>query len=265
MQCLPCARLKPFPARDSVVPAKDVVIALLQNAILVVEDDRRTSELIKLYLERDGHTAMTAFSGRDALDLAAQHRLRLTILDVMLPDLDGWEVCRRLRATSEMPILMLSSLGQAQYRIKGLRLGADDYVVKPFSPKELMARVGAILRRARSGVCSDCILRHRGLTVDLAKRKVSVDGLRVTLTPSELKLLHAFIAAPGRVYAREELLSHLYPSGGVVIDRVVDVHVGKLRQKIETDPSNPRYILTARGMGYYLSDAEQPCASDDVG
>ena len=236
----------------------------VQNAILVVEDDRKTSELISLYLARDGFTVVPAFSGQDALHLATQHRPLLTILDVMLPDLDGWEVCRRLRATSTIPILMLSSLGQAQDRIKGLRLGADDYVAKPFSPKELMARVSAILRRARSSPPLDGILRHQGLVVDLTRCKVTVDGQAVSLTPSELKLLQAFIAAPGRVYAREELLDHLYPCGGVVVHRVVDVHVGKLRQKIEVDPSNPRYILTARGMGYCLSDAEQPSLGDAI-
>jgi len=240
------------------------VITPRQKAILVVEDDHKTSELITLYLARDGYSAVAAYSGRDALDFAVQHQPLLTILDVMLPDLDGWEVCRRLRATSEMPILMLSSLGHAKDRIKGLRLGADDYVAKPFSPKELMARVGAILRRARAGSSPNCVVRHRGLTVDRTKLKVSVDGQGIFLTPSELKLLNAFIAAPGRVYAREELLSYLYPSGGVVIYRVVDVHVGKLRQKIEVDPSNPQYIMTARGVGYYLNDAEHPPLNDGV-
>ncbi len=240
------------------------MITTIQNEILVVEDDHKTSNLIGLYLAREGYKAVPAFSGRDALDLAAQRKPLLTILDVMLPDLDGWEVCRRLRKSSAIPVLMLSSLGQAQDRIKGLRLGADDYVSKPFSPKELMARVNAILRRAHAVAPPDCILRHQGLVVDLAKCKVSVDGRQVFLTPSELRLLHAFISAPGRVYAREALLSYLYPSGGVVIDRVVDVHVGKLRQKIEVDPSDPCYILTARGVGYYLNDAERPSASNDV-
>lgn len=250
--------------RFAATHAPPVVITTIQNEILVVEDDHKTSNLIGLYLAREGYKAVPAFSGRDALDLAAQRKPLLTILDVMLPDLDGWEVCRRLRKSSAIPVLMLSSLGQAQDRIKGLRLGADDYVSKPFSPNELMARVTAILRRAYVVTPHDRILRHQELVVDLAKCKVSVDGRQVALTPSELRLLHTFIAAPGRVYTREELLSYLYPSGGVVVDRVVDVHVGKLRQKIEADPSNPRYILTARGAGYYLSDDEQPLVSDDV-
>ena len=228
------------------------------NEILVVEDDRKTSELVSLYLSRNGYAAIPAFSGLDALQLASVHRPVLAILDVMLPDLDGWEVCRRLRETSNLPVLMLSSLGQASDRIRGLQLGADDYVVKPFSPKELMARVTAILRRATALAHADRTLRHQGLAVDLARRKASVDGRQVYLTPSELRLLHAFIAEPGRVYARAELLAHLYPNGGVVIDRVVDVHIGKLRQKIEVDPSNPRYILTTRGAGYCLSDADPP-------
>lgn len=231
-------------------------------AVSAVEDDRRTSDLITLYLVRHGYTAVPAFSGRDALDLATQHQPILAILDVMLPDLDGWEVCRRLRLISAVPVLMLSSLGRATDRIRGLQLGADDYVVKPFSPKELIARVDAILRRARIGASRDCVLRHHGLMVDVPKRQVTVDGRSVFLTPSELRLLQTFIAAPGRVYAREELLRHLYPSGGVVIDRVVDVHVGKLRQKIELNLSEPRYILTARGIGYYLCEASSPSAVD---
>jgi DNA-binding response OmpR family regulator len=240
------------------------VTTSVRNTILVVEDDRRTSALITLYLVRNGYTVVPAFSGLDALELAAQHQPLLTILDVMLPDLDGWEVCRRLRATSAIPVLMLSSLGRATDRIRGLQLGADDYVAKPFSPKELMARVSAILRRTRTDAARDCVLRHRGLMVDVTKRQVTVDGRYVSLTPSELRLLQAFIAAPGRVYAREELLRHLYPSGGVVIARVVDVHVGKLRQKIELDLSDPRHILTARGIGYYLSDASSSSVTGDI-
>jgi DNA-binding response OmpR family regulator len=239
------------------------VITTASNTILVVEDDRKTSKLITLYLVRDGYTVVPAFSGRDALTLAVKHRPILAILDVMLPDLDGWEVCRQLRALSAMPVLMLSSLGQARNRIKGLQLGADDYVSKPFSPKELMARVSTILRRARAVAPIDGVLRHQGLVVDVSKRKVSVDGKDVSLTPSELRLLQTFIAAPGRVYSREELLKRLYPSGGVVIDRVVDVHIGKLRQKLETDLGNPRYILTVRGSGYYLSRVPGHAAIDD--
>ena len=228
----------------------------MQKEILVVEDDRTTSQLIGLYLVREGYAPVPAFSGSEALRMAALRRPLLAILDVLLPDLDGWEVCGRLREKSSIPILMLSSLGLAQDRIKGLRLGADDYVMKPFSPTELMARVTTILRRAHVAPLPDCIFRHRGLVVDPIKRKVSVDGQGVSLTPSELTLLHAFIAAPGRVYAREELLRKLYPNGGVVIARVVDVHVGQLRQKIEVDAANPRHILTARGAGYYLDDDE---------
>jgi DNA-binding response OmpR family regulator len=235
----------------------------VHNTILVVEDDRRTSALITLYLVRHGYTAVPAFSGRDALDLAAQHQPLLTILDVMLPDLDGWEVCRRLRETSASAVLMLSSLSRSTDRIRGLQLGADDYVAKPFSPKELMARVAAILRRVRAAPACDCVVRHEGLMVNVTKRQVTVDGRQVSLTPSELRLLQTFIAAPGRVYAREELLRYLYPGGGVVITRVVDVHVGKLRQKIEMDLSYPRYILTARGIGYYLRDAAPSCPTDD--
>ena len=225
------------------------------RTVLIVEDDRKTSALIALYLQRAGFNSIPAYSGGDALALAETHRPELTILDVLLPDLDGWELCRRLRATSSMPLLMLSSLGQAQDRIRGLRLGADDYVAKPFSPRELMARVDAILRRTPAAARQQRAYRHGRFVVDLERRQATVDGKAIVLTPSELGLLHAFLVAPGRIYSRDELLKHLHPSGGVVIDRVIDVHVGHLRQKIEVDPADPQYILTARGVGYYLADA----------
>jgi len=238
----------------------------LKLPVLVVEDDRKTSALIALYLEGEGYPAIVAFSGQDAFELAQRHRPLMTILDILLPDIDGWDVCRRLRSVSMMPILIVSSLVQAHDRIMGLTLGADDYVTKPFSPSELMARVKAILRRCKpESPLPAGLFNHDGLSVDLSKGKVSLHGQRISLTRSEYRLLEALVAAPGRVFARDELLAHLYPSGGVVVDRVVDVHLGKLRQKIERDPSSPRHVLTARGLGYYVSDGDLRSGDDTRG
>jgi DNA-binding response OmpR family regulator len=173
----------------------------------------------------------------------------------MLPKLDGWEVCRELRAASNVPILILSAKENEVDRVLGLSLGADDYVVKPFSPREVVARIKAILRRTRPDRPSDSrVLSHGGLVLDRHKRSVTVNGKRVAPTPSEYKLLEAMMAVPGKAFVRDELLNCLYPVGDPVIDRVVDVHVGKLRQKIEADPANPRYILTNRGVGYRFAD-----------
>ena len=223
------------------------------NPILIVEDDKKTASLIALYLEREGFRTIVAHDGETALELAADRRPVFVILDLMLPMLDGWEVCRRLRKDSNVPILILTARDEEADRVSGLTLGADDYVVKPFSPRELVARVKAILRRAQQppGARTGLSLSHSGLLLDPEKRKVTLRGKRIELTHHEFNLLHALMAAPGKVFTRDELLSHLYPKEEtVVIDRVVDVHIGKIRQKIEKDPSNPEFVLTVRGSGY---------------
>ena len=227
-----------------------------RGPILIVEDDKKTASLVQLYLEREGFETVLAHDGHEALRLARRHRPIFIILDLMLPLVDGWEVCRELRRSSDVPILMLTARGEEVDRISGLTLGADDYVVKPFSPRELVARVKAVLRRGRlrSTVEKD-ILSHGGLALDPEKRKVSLNDRPVQLTPHEYKLLQALMASPGRVFTRDELLDHLYPSGEAVIDRVIDVHIGKLRQKIEEDQANPRFILTVRGIGYQFEES----------
>jgi len=232
------------------------MISAMADKILIVEDDKKTASLIQLYLEREGFQTVIAYDGRKALELAEQYRPIFVILDLMLPRVDGWEVCRRLRKTSDVPILMLTARGEEIDRVSGLTLGADDYVVKPFSPRELVARVKAILRRGRpEAPGQEKVISFAELTMDLEKHKVTLEGRLVLLTPHEFKLLQTLMAAPGKVFAREELLDYLYPRNeATVIDRVVDVHIGKLRQKIEKDPSNPRYILTARGIGYQFAE-----------
>jgi len=228
----------------------------MSDQILVVEDDKKTASLISLYLEREGFQTIVAHDGQEALELAQRRRPSFIILDLMLPRVDGWEVCRKLRQSSDVPILILTARGEEVDRISGLTLCADDYVVKPFSPRELVARVKAILRRGRLGREErGKILSHEDLVVDLEKHRVTSAGRPVSLTPHEFKLLKTLMAAPGRVFSRDELVDHLYPhQETIVVDRVVDVHIGKLRQKIETNPSNPRYILTVRGIGYQFTD-----------
>ena len=228
-----------------------------KKIILVIEDDPNTASLIALYLEREGYQAMTAGDGTNGLDLASKHLPALVILDLMLPKMDGWEVCRQLRQTSSIPVIMLTARGEEVDRVAGLTLGADDYVVKPFSPRELVARVQAVLRRtASTGAVSPGTIVHGPIRMDLDKRRVSVNGIDVVLTPHEYALMEAFMSAPGKTFTRDELLDRIYPRGeAMVIDRVVDVHVGKIRQKIEPDPGAPRYILTVRGVGYRFADA----------
>jgi DNA-binding response OmpR family regulator len=229
-----------------------------QAPILIIEDNEKTASLIALYLEREGFRTITARDGEEALDLAGRQEPLFVILDLMLPKLDGWEVCRQIRRASEVPVLILTARDEEIDRVSGLTLGADDYVVKPFSPRELVARVKAILRRTSPRPTADRrVLRRGGLVLDPEKRSLTLNGGPIELTHHEFALLHALMAAPGRVFTRDELLACLYPRHeAVVIDRVVDVHIGKIRQKIEKDPSDPLLILTVRGTGYRFAEHE---------
>jgi DNA-binding response OmpR family regulator len=231
----------------------------VQRPVLVVEDDANTASLVAAYLKREGFDPLVARDGETAIEMARRYRPILVILDIMLPRLDGWEVCRRLQKRSGVPVLMLTARGEEIDRVAGLSLGADDYVVKPFSPRELVERVKAILRRARPAASAK---NHRlawgGLVVDTEKLRVTESGRPISLTSTEFKLLKALMESPGRVFSRDQLLQHLYAEGETVVDRVIDVHIGKIRQKIEAQPSAPRYILTVRGFGYRFADEEPP-------
>jgi DNA-binding response OmpR family regulator len=228
------------------------------GSVLIVEDDRKTASLVALYLEKEGFRTMVAHDGRTGLRMARNHDPVFVILDLMLPEMDGWDVCRELRRHSDVPILMLTARGDEIDRVSGLTMGADDYMVKPFSPRELTARVKAILRRMAPAQPRSSTMRrlvHGGVVMDLEKRRLTVGGSEVSLTPHEYALLKALMRSPGRVFTRAELLDRIYPDGdATVIDRVVDVHIGKLRQKIEKDPSHPVYIVTMRGIGYSFAD-----------
>ncbi len=229
----------------------------IDGPVLIVEDDPNTAALVATYLEREGFASLTTGDGQAALKLARTHRPGFVILDVMLPGADGWEVCRELRKFSDVPVLMLTAREEEIDRVLGLSLGADDYVVKPFSPRELVERVKAILRRSQRGFEQNAkILTINELQLDSEKQRVTLAGDPVTLTSLEYKILQALMRSPGRVFSRDDLLRHCYPDGETVVDRVIDVHIGKLRQKIETDPASPEYILTARGFGYSLTEGD---------
>ena len=234
-------------------------MATLTKPVLVVEDDPNTSSLVQTYLEREGFSTVVACDGDEALRLARLHRPGFVILDIMLPGRDGWEVCKELRKWSDVPILMLTAREEEIDRVLGLSMGADDYVVKPFSPRELVERVKAILRRVqpKPAVQPPEVLAHSGVLLDPGRHKVSVDGKPVLLTGTEFVLLQALMDAPGRVFSRQELLQKFYEQGEAVVERVIDVHIGKLRQKLGDDSANPHYILTVRGFGYCFAENEE--------
>lgn len=226
--------------------------------VLIIEDDKKTATLVSLYLEKEGFKCISAHDGIEGLNLAKIHNPLFVILDLMLPKADGWEVCRQLRRRSDVPILMLTARGDEIDRVSGLTLGADDYVVKPFSPRELVARVKAILRRTLQDLNAEQrVLAHKDILLDLEKRRLSVNNHQVFLTPHEYTLLETLMSSPGKTFTRDELLDRLYPRGeAFVIDRVIDVHIGKVRQKVEKDPGSPQYILTVRGIGYQFAESD---------
>ena len=230
-----------------------------RGTILVAEDDHTTASLVAAYLEREGFSTVLAHDGRQCLSLFQESKPVFVILDIMLPGMDGWEICRALRKISNVPILMLTAREEEIDRVTGLAMGADDYVVKPFSLRELVERVKAILRRTGtvSTQPSGEILSFDGLELDSIQHTVTLNGRPLTLTSFEYKLLQALMNAPGKAFSREELLDLCYQDGVEVIDRVIDVHIGKLRQKIEQDPSRPHYILTIRGYGYRFNNASE--------
>ena len=224
----------------------------MSQTVLVVEDDPKIVNLLGLYLKREGFNVASAADGREALDAATRIRPSLIILDLMLPHMDGVEVCRRLRAASDVPILMLTARVDELDKLLGLSLGADDYVTKPFSPREVVARVKTILRRTARERPSR-VLQRGSLEMDLDRHRVTVGDVEVDLTPVEFRLLQTLLESPERAFTRDQLLNHIYAHHeAAVVDRAIDVHVGKVRQKLGDDPDHPRFIATVRGVGYKL-------------
>ncbi len=220
--------------------------------VLLVDDDPKIRELLRLYIEREGHRTLVAADGEMAVASALRARPDLVVLDVMLPGLDGFEVCRRIRDASDVPILLLTARSGDSDKVVGLDLGADDYVVKPFSPRELMARVRALLRRRRTERAEDePILVADGLEVDPNAVEVRLDGDSLDLTPFEFRLLVALMRRPGRVFSRDDLIDAIHGDDDPgIIDRTIDVHLGRLRRKLGDDAADPRFIATVRTVGY---------------
>ena len=217
--------------------------------VLVVDDDVKTVALVKLYLNRDGYRVFTAYDGTEALHLARESHPDLIVLDLMLPGIDGIEICRTVRAESDVPIIMLTARSTDQDKLTGLDLGADDYITKPFSPRELAARVRAILRRLPGERGPDEI-KYGKLTVNFLRHEASLGGRPLNLTMVEFKLLGVLVKEPGRVFSRPELIEKALGYDFEGFDRTIDVHILNLRRKLEPDARNPRFIKTVYGAGY---------------
>jgi two-component system response regulator ResD len=220
------------------------------SKILVVEDEPMVAEVVERYLRRDGHEVTIVFDGQSAVEQFARERADLVILDLMLPRLDGSAVCRKLRATSDVPIIMLTARGDERDRLQGLELGADDYITKPFSPREVAARVRAVLRRTAPPEGRERLLEFDRIHIDGARRSVSIEGRPVALTVREFDILYHLASHPSHVFAREHIVASLWGDDFVGDSSTVTVHVRRLREKIEADPARPRHVRTVWGVGY---------------
>ena len=228
------------------------------SRLLMIDDDEKLVGLTREYLESHGFEVAAAYDGLVGVDAVRSLEPALVILDLMLPGIDGLEVCRRVRQSSRVPILMLTAKGDETERIVGLEMWADDYLPKPFNPRELLARIRAILRRSDDDepVAASSVVRVGPLVVDIGSRAVSVRGQPVDMTTAEFDILYALASSAGRVLSRDQLLQEVHGENWAAYDRSVDVHVSRIRQKIEEDPRRPALLKTVRGVGYQLVRAE---------
>ncbi len=224
------------------------------SRILVVDDDPGIVKLVRTYLEQVGFEVAVAYDGKKAMQIARNDRPDLVILDLMLPEMDGWDVCRALRKESDVPIIMLTARVEESDKLIGLELGADDYVTKPFSPRELVARVRSVLRRVEGMPARPERLSHGDITVDLSRHLVEVRGQPIDLTPTEFDLLATMMEDPGRAFSRSQLLEAVQGYAYDGYERTIDVHIKNLRQKIEQDARNPQRVKTVYGIGYKFED-----------
>jgi len=228
----------------------------MMKTILVVEDDRKIAKVVKVYLEGEGFRVFTAEKGKEALDIALKEPLSLVVLDLMLPDMSGEEICQELKEIGDFPVIMLTAKSSEEERVAGFALGADDYVVKPFSPRELMARVKAVMKRSQKQEISDKgpISFNKGkLSIDSRSYEVRNKDLLLTLTPTEFKILSVLAGSPGRVFTRGELVESALGYQFEGYERSIDAHIKNIRQKIEDDPRSPLFISTVYGVGYKFS------------
>jgi DNA-binding response OmpR family regulator len=222
--------------------------------ILVVDDEPEIVRVVSDYLQHSGFTVLVAADGPEALQAARTRRPDLVVLDLGLPRLDGLDVTRALRREGHLPIIMLTARADESDKLVGLELGADDYLTKPFSPKELVARVRAVLRRAEAAAAPRELIRAADLEIDVPRRKVTVGGRAVELTPTEFQLLTAMARQPGRIFTRAQLLDAVRGVAFESYERAIDTHVKNLRRKLEPDPRSPRYLLTTFGVGYRFAE-----------
>jgi DNA-binding response OmpR family regulator len=225
-----------------------------RRTVLVVEDEAEIAGVVRQYLERDGYRVAVCGDGAQALAEFGRLRPDLVLLDLMLPGADGYEVCRRIRAQGSTPVIMLTARDEEYDKLVGLELGADDYITKPFSPREVVARVRAVLRRARNGDVPMPVVRVHDLEIDVQRHTVHRGGEALSLTPTEFKLLQTLAAHPGRAFTRLQLIDQVQGYAFEGYERTVDAHVKNLRQKLEADPRHPRYVLTVHGVGYRLAE-----------
>jgi two-component system alkaline phosphatase synthesis response regulator PhoP len=226
----------------------------MDEVILVVEDEPKMVKLARDYLEQSSYRVVTAADGRTALAVFREERPNLVILDLNLPGMDGLDVCRALRRESDVPIIMLTARAEEMDRLIGLELGADDYITKPFSPRELVARVRAVLRRVQGEVYQPGVIRSGDLEIDLPGHRVSRNGQVVALSRTEFNLLALLAQHPGQTFSREQLLSSLHGIAYEGYDRSIDAHIKNLRRKLEVDGANPQYIQTVYGVGYKFGE-----------
>ncbi len=226
----------------------------MSKTILVVDDEPEIVRFVRAYLEDAGYRVVIASEGQGALFVARHEKPDLVILDLMMPGMDGWDFIRRYRQERDTPVVVLTARVEESDQVLGLELGADDYVTKPFSPRALVARVRAVLRRAQGEPTPAAVLRGGDLVLDREAHTVTLGGEQADLTPTEFDLLEVLMAAPGRVFSRPELLDRVLGDEADVFERTVDVHVKNLRHKIEPDPADPRYVVTVRGAGYKFNE-----------
>ena len=227
---------------------------MAMGKVLVADDDKNICELLRLYLVKEGFQVVLAGDGEEALARFSAENPDIILLDVMMPRLDGWQVCREIRKKSECPIIMITAMGETFDKVLGLELGADDYVVKPFETKEIVARIKAVLRRTGKSAAENDVkeVSYDKLVVNMTKYELKVDGKVVDTPPKELELLYHLASNPNRVYTRDQLLDEVWGFEYYGDSRTVDVHVRRLREKIESNPSEPKYVHTKWGVGYYF-------------
>lgn len=221
----------------------------MKETILVIDDEVKIIEVIKLYLENEGYTVIQATSGIEALKKQSEFNPDLLILDLMLPDISGENVCERIREESEVPIIMLTAKSSEDSILNGYSIGSDDYITKPFSPKQLVAKVNAVLKRVKGNQCENLIFNNK-LIIDIVNKKVEYNNKEIILTASEYKILSILARNPNKIFSREELMDYISRDNIRIYDRIIDTHIKNIRAKLDQDSKNPTYIKTIRGMGY---------------